>query len=94
MAIKPTDGKRQFFLDEVTALLQEHDYEVLRTASQTIAVPCLDDNQNEMYVVITFKVPTGTRNGEPYDGHVEAQDYDMKLEAKEKAKAAKAKAGK
>lgn len=63
--------------------------EVLRTGSNEFAIPCLDDENNEEWVVITVKVPTGSRDGEGYDGYEVAQDYQLKLKQKaEKAEAA------
>ena len=36
------------------------------------------------------KVPTGSRDGEPYDGYAKAEDYALKMKLKEeKAKEAK-----
>ena len=42
---------------------------------------------NEHYVVVTVKIPTGSRDGDAYDGYAAAQDYAMKCEER-KAKAA------
>lgn len=87
------------FLDGVAEHLSNVGEEVLRTGSNEIALPVLDEDGNEKWLVLTFKVPTGSRlDGEPYDGYSVAEDYKMKCEdkerkAKEKAeKAAKDKA--
>ena len=86
--IKPTDGVRQQIVEMVTKLMVQEDFEVLRVASQKLAIPVLDDNQNETYVTITVAVPSGTRGGEPYDGHAEAQDFEMRQARKAAAKIA------
>ena len=70
-----------------------HFIVVLVTNSNEVCVPCVDDNGDDSYVVITFKVPTGSRDGEAYDGYIAAQDYADKVAAK-KAKAEKAAAEK
>lgn len=65
------------------------DMEVLRTGSNEIALPVVDREGNEDFIVITVKVPIGSRDGDEYDGYSVAEDYRMKCEAKaEKAKAA------
>jgi hypothetical protein len=82
------EALRNKFLTHFTELLTNEGEEVLRTKSNEIAVPTLDENGNEEFVVITFKVPTGSRDdGEAYDGYGVAQQYAEDTEAKrEKAK--------
>ena len=82
------------FLDGVSEHLTNVGEEVLRTGSNEIAVPVVDEDGNEKWLVLTFKVPTGSREGDAYDGYSMAEDYQMKQaekEAKAKAKAEKAK---
>lgn len=68
------------------------DEEILVTGSQEFALPCVDAEGNEKFLVITFKVPNGTRDGEAYDGYSMAEDYALKLKQKqEKAEKDKAK---
>lgn len=75
------------YLQNVIDAFKALDLETLRTGSAEISVPVLDKDQNEEWLVITLKVPTGTRDGDAYDGYAMAQDYAMKQEAKaEKAK--------
>ena len=80
------------FLDGIAEHLSNVGEEVLRTGSNEIAIPVLDEDGNEKWLVLTFKVPTGSRDGDAYDGYSMAEDYKMKLE--EKAEKAKAKAEK
>ena len=66
----------------------DNQEQVLRTGSNEIAFPVVDREGNEDFVVLTVKIPTGERDGTPYDGYAAAEDYRMKCEAKaEKAKA-------
>ena len=74
---------REKFLEIVGEILKEKDEEVLRTGSNEIAVPCLDEEGNEKFVVLTIKVPTGSRDGDAYDGYSMAEEYEMKCKAKE-----------
>lgn len=80
------------FLEGVAEHLTQVGEEVLRTGSNEIALPVLDEEGNEKWLVLTFKVPTGSRDGDAYDGYSMAEDYKMKLE--EKAEKAKVKAEK
>ena len=84
---------RSEFLTLVTEFLTAHGEEVLRVKSNEIALPVVGCEDNEDFLVITFKVPTGANKGtEPYDAYSEAESYELKL--KEKAEKAKAKAEK
>lgn len=78
---------REKFLEIVSEILKEKDEEVLRTGSNEIAVPCLDEEGNEKFVVLTIKVPTGSRDGDAYDGYAMAEEFEIKQRLKaEKAK--------
>ena len=81
------------FLEGIAEHLSNVGEEVLRVGSNELALPVLDEDGNEKWLVLTFKVPTGSRDGDAYDGYSMAEDYKMKCEEKEakaKAKAEKA----
>ena len=83
------------FLEGVSEHLSNVGEEVLRVGSNEIALPVLDEDGNEKWLVLTFKVPTGSRDGDAYDGYSMAEDYQMKqVEKAEKAKARAEKAAK
>ena len=95
------EALRAHYVELLTKLLADSGEEVLRVKSNELAIPCVDKDGEDSYVVITLKVPTGSRDGDPYDGHGEAQSYEMsvkqkaeKAEADAKKKAAKAEAKK
>ena len=69
------------FLERVSGFLSESE-DVLRVGSNELAIPVLDENNEERWLVVTFKVPTGTRQGEEYDGYSMQEDYEMKLAEK------------
>lgn len=80
------------FLERVADYLTQADEEVLRVGSNELAIPVLDENSEERWLVLTFKVPTGSRlDGEPYDGYSAKEDYEMKLAEKVKKAEEKAK---
>ena len=78
---------REKYIKIVTDHLTGAGEEVLVTGSNEISLPCVDSEGNEKFIVLTFKVPTGSRDGEPYNGYNEASDYAAHLVAK-KEKAA------
>ena len=80
---------RAKFMKLVSDCLAEKDEEILVVGSNEIAIPCLDSEGNDEYMVITFKVPTGSRDGDAYDGYSMAEDYAIKC--KNKAEAAEKK---
>lgn len=86
------------FLEGVSEHLENCGEEVLRVKSNEIALPVVDSDGEERWLVLIFKVPTGERGGDPYDGYSMAEDYKMNLEkkaakaAENEAKAAKKKA--
>jgi hypothetical protein len=87
------EGIRNAFMEKVTKwLVEEQGEEALRTKSNEIAIPTLDEEGNEEWCVITFKVPTGSRDdGEAYDGYAMAEEYAQhEVEKAEKAEKAKA----
>ena len=86
------DEIKMRFLEGIVEHLTQCGEEVLRTGSNEIALPVLDEEGNEKWLVIPFKVPTGSRDGEAYDGYSVAEDYQMKQT--EKAEKAKVKAEK
>jgi hypothetical protein len=80
---------REKFMGAVKDFLEKSGEEVLVTGSNEIALPCVDKEGNEKFIVLTFKVPTGARGGDTYNGYEEAEDYAAHVKVKEeKAKAA------
>lgn len=79
------------FLDGISEHLSNCGEEVLRVGSNELAMPVVDSAGEERWLVLTFKVPTGSRDGEAYDGYSMKQDYEMKLAEKAEKAAEKAK---
>ena len=70
------------FLEGVSEHLENCGEEVLRVKSNEIALPVVDDEGEERWLVLIFKVPTGERGGDGYDGYSMAEDYQMNLAKK------------
>ena len=83
------EALRQKFMTLVKEYLESLGEEVLRVKSNEVAIPTLDEDGNEEFIVLTFKVPIGSRDdGEAYDGYGIAEQYAESVIAKEeKAKA-------
>lgn len=84
------------YFDLFAKTLTENGDEVLQTGSAEISIPVVDEVGDEKFLVVTLKVPKGSRDGEPYDGYGIAEDYRLKqiAKAEKKAQAEKAKAEK
>lgn len=84
------DKLREQFLNIISEMFSDKGEEVLRTGSNEIALPCVDEESNEKFVVLTVKVPTGSRDGDPYDGYSMAEEYEIKSRQKAESAAKKA----
>ena len=71
------DAVRALYLRKVCECLEEED-EVLVVGANELAVPVVDEDGNEKWIVVTVKVPTGSRDGDAYDGYAMAEDYRMR----------------
>ena len=54
-------------------LSTQFDYDVLRTGSNEICLPIVNEEGEEGYLQIKFVLPKGARDGEAYDGYAEAE---------------------
>ena len=84
---------RNDFLSAISTFISEdRETDVLPVSASELAIPCLDAEGNEKWVLIKVSIPRGTRNGEggydPYDGYFLAKEYqeDLKEKAEKKAK--------
>jgi hypothetical protein len=83
------------YLPYLIKTFEDLELEVLRIKDHTIAVPVLDENGDESWLKITLVVPSGSRDGEAFDGYSLQQEYEInqkkKKENAEKAKISKQK---
>ena len=86
------NGLRNKFLDFLKESIgNAFDTDTLPVSASEIAIPCLDEEGNEKFVLIKVSIPRGTRNGnggyDPYDGYAVAEDYAIDCEEKAQKKA-------
>ena len=75
---------RQGFFKTARQYFSDDGYETLQYKSNAFCIPCVDENDDEKWAVITITIPTGADKGrEPFDGYAEAEDYEHKLNEKE-----------
>lgn len=86
------DALRLDWVEMISKVLADKGEDVLRVKSNEIAIPVVDKDGEDNWVVITVKVPAGSRDGDAYDGYGEAESYEMKV--KEKAEKDKENAAK
>jgi hypothetical protein len=83
---------RNEFLELVSKAIEDNrETDVLRVSTSEIAIPCLNAEGNETWVIVKVSVPRGTRNGngyDPYDGYAAAEDYQIEQADKAEKKAA------
>lgn len=90
---KLLDNKlRSQYMEKCKKFLADNGEEILITGSNEICMPCVDADGNDKFIVLTFKVPTGSRDGELYDGYAIAEDYELKVKANEEKAKEKAQA--
>lgn len=82
---------RNDFLSSISTFISEsRETDALPVSASELAVPCLDAEGNETWVLIKVSIPRGTRNGEggynPYDGYTAAEDYKFDLAEKAEKK--------
>ena len=71
-------------LERLMNYLAAQGEEVQQYASNKIGYPICDENGDEAFFVITLSKPAGSRDGAPFDGYAEAENY--KLESENKAR--------
>ena len=75
------DELRAMYLSRVSECLSKED-EVLVVGTNELAIPVVDTDGNEKWIVVSVKVPTGTRDGDAYDGYAMAEDYCLRQKNK------------
>lgn len=81
------DALRAQWTEKVKEWLAGLGEEVLRTGANELAFPVVDGEGEDNAVVITVKIPVGSRDGDAYDPYAMAEDYAIKQKDKaEKAK--------
>lgn len=86
---------RARYLTQVSEFLVQNGEEVMQIGTNEICIPIVEDGE-EGFLTFTFKVPTGSRDGEPFDGYSMKEDFEIKMKnkAEQAQKSAEAKAKK
>lgn len=90
------DELRKVYMEKIKAFLESEGEEVLVTAGGELCFPVVDSEGNDKWIQLPFKVPSGSRDGDAFDGYALAEEYQMaqKEKAAKKAEADRKKAEK
>lgn len=77
---KENEFVRTEYLEKLSTYLMDNEEEVLRVKSNEIAFPITVKGIEE-FIVITIKIPTGSHDGDSYDGYSMQEEYELKLKA-------------
>lgn len=84
--VKSTRKLNQEIRDRYISLISEflggNGDEVLQISNSEISIPVVDSQGNEKFLVLGFKIPQGSRDGEPFDAYELQQDYEFKKSTK------------
>lgn len=79
---KETEKIRNLYLNEIAKFYDDMNVEIFQIASNKLCIPVVGDESGEYFLTITFAVPTGERNGEPFDGYGEKETWELKVHDK------------
>ena len=72
--------KSQYVEMFVKMLAEQEDVGI--TGTNEFNFPVVDSEGNEDFVVVKVSIPTGSRDGEPYDGYGARNDWEIHLKEK------------
>ena len=72
--------KSQYMEMFVKMLSEQEDVGI--TGTNEFNFPVVDSEGNEDFVVVKVTIPTGSRDGEPYDGYGARNDWEIHLKEK------------
>lgn len=83
---------RNTYLDLIREMISTKvETDALAVSASELAIPCLDEEGNEKFVLIKVSIPRGPRDGNggyiPYDGYAVAEDYAQDCAEKAQKKA-------
>lgn len=79
---KETEKIRNTYLEEIGKFYNGMNVEIFQIASNKLCVPVVGEEGGEYFLTITLAVPTGERNGEPFDGYAEKETWRLKVSNK------------
>lgn len=81
---------REAFMKKIMEFFESNGDEALVYKGNAFCVPGVLENGDEVYYQVVISLPTGTRDGNQFNGHEEHADYMAKLEEKKIEAEAKA----
>jgi len=91
-----SEATKKNYFSQIMAMMVEAGEDVGISGSGEFNLPVVLEDGTETFIVVKVSMPTGSRDGDPYDGYAMRDEYAQKCQEKEaKAKAsAEAKARK
>jgi len=91
-----SEETKNLFMNQIMAMLTEKGEDAGKCGTNELNFPVVLEDGTETFIVVKVSMPTGTRDGDAYDGYAMRDEYAQKCQEKaEKAKAqAEAKAKK
>ena len=83
------DGLRNRTLQRIINFFANEGEDVQQTKTGTVMFPAIDELGNECFLTVTVQIPKGSRDGDPYDGYAEAENYRLETKQKQDEKIAK-----
>ena len=85
---------RSIMLERITDLVEgDMGTDALPVSASELAIPVVDSEGNEKFILVKVSIPRGTRNGQggydPYDGYAAADEYKAEQESKAQERAVK-----
>lgn len=83
------DETRAMYVEKLMSLMIAEGEDVARTGAGEFNMPVVLEDGTETWVVVKVSLPSGARDGEPYDGYDMRDEYELK-QAEKADKAAEA----
>ena len=82
---------RESYFNDIARIFEDsYKSDILRVSNNELAMPVVDTDGNEKFLIVKVSIPRGTRDGHggyiPYDGYAAADDYRIEQESKKKKK--------
>ena len=82
---------REYYLRKIMEYVESLGEDVGLSKSNQFNFPAVTADGSEIYLTVTVTVPSGSRDGDPYDGYAMRQEYAIACQKKEEARKKKEK---
>lgn len=73
---------REEKLHQIYQFLADSGEDVGYSKSNQVLFPVVDEEGGEWFCTVTVAIPTGSRDGEPFDGYALREEYQLKKDKK------------